>query len=165
MLSIGKLAVGQAKYYLDQAQGRVDAIDSVVGGAEDYYAGSGEAQGVWLGAGARELGLGLERAVAGAELRTILAGADPRTDASLRQATSPVRVAAYDLTFSAPKSVSVVFGIGDHELSGAVRGAHDRAGHGSRKRSGAAKESNLPTAGLRRPAGFEDRGVGRRIWL
>ena len=96
MLSIGKLAVGQAKYYLDQAQGRVDAIDSVVGGAEDYYAESDEAQGAWLGAGARELGLGLERAVAGAELRTILAGADPRTDEPLRQATSPVRVAAYD---------------------------------------------------------------------
>ena len=56
MLSIGKLAVGQAKYYLDQAQGRVDAVDSVVGGAEDYYAESDEAQGAWLGAGARELG-------------------------------------------------------------------------------------------------------------
>jgi len=38
-----------------------------------------------------------------------------------------VRVAGFDLTFSAPKSVSVVFGITDGELRGAVRGAHDRA--------------------------------------
>ena len=32
-------------------------------------------------------------------------------------------------------------------------------------RYGAAKESNLPTAGLRRPAGFEDRACARGIWL
>ena len=31
------------------------------------------------------------------------------------------RVAGFDLTFSAPKSVSVLFGIGDRELRGAVR--------------------------------------------
>ena len=37
------------------------------------------------------------------------------------------RVAGFDLTFSAPKSVSVLFGIGDRELRGAVRAAHDRA--------------------------------------
>jgi conjugative relaxase-like TrwC/TraI family protein len=125
MLSIGKLAAGQAKYYLDQAQGRVDVIDSVVGGAEDYYAGSGEAQGVWLGVGARELGL--ERAVTGAELRTVLAGEDPRSDVSLRRGSSPVRVAAFDLTFSAPKSVSVLFAVAEREVRTRVRDAHDRA--------------------------------------
>src|SRR6476646_8156712 len=32
-----------------------------------------------------------------------------------------------------------------------------RFGGGKSSRDGAAKESNLPTAGLRRPAGFEDR--------
>jgi hypothetical protein len=29
MLSIGKLVAGQAKYYLDQAEARVDVVDSV----------------------------------------------------------------------------------------------------------------------------------------
>ena len=57
MLSIGKLAAGQAKYYLDQANGRVDAIQTIAGGVEDYYTGPGEARGVWLGRGADELGL------------------------------------------------------------------------------------------------------------
>ena len=47
MLSIGKLALGQQKYYEKQvAQGR-----------DDYYTGRGEAPGEWTGAGARELGL------------------------------------------------------------------------------------------------------------
>ena len=35
MLSIGKLAAGQAKYYLDQAEVRVDVVQSVGSGIED----------------------------------------------------------------------------------------------------------------------------------
>ena len=49
MLSIGKLAAGQAKYYLDQAEVRVDVVDSVAGGVEDYFLGAPEARGQWLG--------------------------------------------------------------------------------------------------------------------
>lgn len=37
------------------------------------------------------------------------------------------RVPGFDLTFSAPKSVSVLFGVGDAELRAAIRDAHDRA--------------------------------------
>ncbi len=37
MLSIGKLARGQADDYLEQAKGRVDHATSVETGAEDYY--------------------------------------------------------------------------------------------------------------------------------
>ncbi len=57
MLSIGKLAAGQARYYLDQAEARVDVVASVGSGVEDYYAGGSEARGRWIGSGARELGL------------------------------------------------------------------------------------------------------------
>ena len=64
MLSIGKLAAGQAKYYLEQAQGRVDAIQSLASGAEDYYTHTSEARGVWLGCGAAQLEL---RGVVGAD--------------------------------------------------------------------------------------------------
>ena len=49
MLSIGKLAAGQAKYYLDQAEMRVDVVQSVGGGIEDYYLGPTEARGQWIG--------------------------------------------------------------------------------------------------------------------
>ena len=47
MLSIGKLSPGRADYYLD----------TVAKGAEEYYLGSGEAPGRWIGHGAELLGL------------------------------------------------------------------------------------------------------------
>ena len=47
MLSIGKLVVGQQRYYEQQ----------VAQGGDDYYSGRGEAPGRWAGAGARALGL------------------------------------------------------------------------------------------------------------
>src|SRR3954454_21339712 len=49
MLSIGKLARGQADYYLEQAKGRVDHATSVESGVEDYYLGGPDAKGYWLG--------------------------------------------------------------------------------------------------------------------
>jgi conjugative relaxase-like TrwC/TraI family protein len=122
MLSIGKLGTGQAKYDLDQAHGRVDVVRSVAGGAVDYYTRSGEARACGSVGGAHELRLVGE--VAEEQLRPLLDGIDPRTGEVLRQSTSPVRVAAFDLTFSAPKSVSVLYALGDTEV---VRAAHDRA--------------------------------------
>jgi conjugative relaxase-like TrwC/TraI family protein len=125
VLSIGKLSAGQAKYYLEQGEVRVDAVDSIGDGVEEYYAGGAEARGTWIGsAGAA---LGLSGPVDGDALRRVLSGLDPQDGSLLRSSSSPVKVAGFDLTFSAPKSVSVLFGIGDRELRDAVRGAHDRA--------------------------------------
>jgi hypothetical protein len=76
VLSIGKLAAGQAKYYLDQAEARVDVVASVGDGIEDYYVGGLEARGEWLGRAAVELGL--VGPVDGNALRLVLAGFDPR---------------------------------------------------------------------------------------
>ncbi len=101
MLSIGKLAAGQAKYYLDQAEERVDVAQSVGEGIEDYYLTPREARGQWIGAAARELGLSGD--VAPEALRNVLAGLDPRDGTPLRTSSSPARVAGFDLTFSAPK--------------------------------------------------------------
>src|SRR4051794_7115787 len=84
MLSIGKLAAGQAKYYLDQAQVRVDVVQSVGGGVEDYYVAPGEARGRWLGAAARELELNGD--VGPEQLRRVLEGLDPRDGSELRTA-------------------------------------------------------------------------------
>ena len=124
MLSIGKLSTGQHRYYLDQAEGRVDAVESVGDGVEEYYVGGSEARGEWLGAGARRLGL--SGAVDGEALRRVLAGEDP-SGAPMRASPVPVQVAGYDSTFSAPKSVSLLFGLGDHDVREQVRAAHDRA--------------------------------------
>ncbi|MDA0167526.1 relaxase domain-containing protein [Solirubrobacter taibaiensis] len=125
MLSIGKLAAGQAKYYLDQAEGRVDVVQSVGSGVEDYYVAPGEARGVWIGSAARDLGVDGE--VGADALRRVLEGLDPREGFELRTSSSRARVAGFDLTFSAPKSVSVLFGLDDEELRAGVRAAHDVA--------------------------------------
>ena len=62
---------------------------SVGQGVEDYYVAPGEARGVWIGAGARELGLG--GGVEPEALRRVLGGVDPRDDVPLRSSSSPAR--------------------------------------------------------------------------
>ena len=64
--------------------------------------------------------------VDGEALRRVLAGEDDEGE-QLRASRVPVSVAGYDLTFSAPKSVSVLFALGDADVREAVRAAHDRA--------------------------------------
>lgn len=116
MLSIGKLGVGQADYYL-QAVGQ---------GIEDYYAGTGEAPGRWLGAAASALALTGQ--VDADQLRAVLNGSKPDASGPLtRSGQGKSRVPGFDLTFSAPKSVSVLSGLGDEHVGRAVREAHEAA--------------------------------------
>src|SRR5688500_5078876 len=101
MLTIGKLAAGPTagRYYADQvAQGR-----------EDYYAGEGEALGAWIGTGAADLGL--EGSVSEQGIVRLLSAEDPATGEPLRQSLASGAVAGFDLTFRAPKSVGVLFGV------------------------------------------------------
>lgn len=124
VLSIGKLATGQANYYLEQAARRIDRATSVASGVEDYYLGGGEAAGEWIGSGI--IDLGLAGRVDDEPLHRVLAGEHPLTGAALR-ASSRARVPGFDLTFSAPKSVSVLFGICGDDVREAIRDAHDAA--------------------------------------
>ena len=93
MLSLAKLGRGSEGYYLE----------AVAKGAEDYYVGRGEAPGYWAGRGAELLGLDGE--VTPEALRAILAGTAP--DGSMLGAGNRT-VPGFDLTFSVPKSVSVL---------------------------------------------------------
>ncbi len=115
VLSIGKLVVGQQRYYEQQ----------VAHGRDDYYSGRGEAPGVWAGAGAGALGL--DGRVSAELFNALIAGADP-TDPSvaLRNWRAP-KVAALDLTFSAPKSVSVLLTVADPSVAGELIDAHEAA--------------------------------------
>ena len=124
MLSVGKLAAGQAGYYLDQAQGTTTRAQAVASGVEDYYLGGHEAKGRWAGAGAAALGLRGE--VADEPLLRVLAGEHPATGDPLGRVLASRRP-GFDLTFSAPKSVSVLFGIGDDRLRSTLQAAHDEA--------------------------------------
>src|SRR4051812_19927761 len=102
MLSVAKLAVGQERYYLEAAGDRVDAAESVGEGREDYYLDPSEARGRWVGGGAAQLGLA--GAVGAEQLRRLLAGVHPTKVLALRAGGAPLKVAAFDATFSAPKS-------------------------------------------------------------
>jgi conjugative relaxase-like TrwC/TraI family protein len=114
MISIGKLAAGGEDYYLE----------AVAAGVEDYYLGAGEAPGVWLaGAGA----LGLRGEVAADDLRVVLAGREPGGDQLAAAPPGRPRVPGYDLTFSAPKSISLLHALGEPAVQSEVLAAHEEA--------------------------------------
>jgi conjugative relaxase-like TrwC/TraI family protein len=116
VLSIGKLTVEQARYYERQvAQGR-----------DDYYSRRGESPGRWTGRGGEALGL-LGGVVDGEGFTALMEGRHPRTGEALRRVGGRSKVAAFDLTFSAPKSVSVLFAVGDPGLAGTLVEAHEAA--------------------------------------
>ncbi|MGE4426366.1 MAG: MobF family relaxase [Solirubrobacteraceae bacterium] len=130
-MSIGKLVPGQASYY----------EQSVAHGRDDYYSGHGEAPGQWTGAAATRLGL--VGRVDAARFNAMIAGIDPSDTTLRRTLLSKERkvrtingkrhapVAAYDLTFSAPKSISVLFALADPPVARELVAAHDVAVHGA----------------------------------
>ena len=113
MLSIAKLVARAEDYYLR----------TVAAGREEYYTGAGESPGYWLGQGATRLGLSGE--VAPADLRAVLAGVSPQGEILTAGGVADARrVAGFDLTFSAPKSVSLLYGLSGRDVSATVRAVH-----------------------------------------
>jgi conjugative relaxase-like TrwC/TraI family protein len=113
VLNIGKIRADKLDYLLN----------SVAQGAEDYYSGSGEAPGYWCGTGAALLGLSGE--VSAEELHRLLAGQHPATGDVLR--STDAKIPGFDLTFRAPKSVAVLWGLGTDEVRITIRECHDAA--------------------------------------
>jgi len=92
----------------------------------EYYASRDEALGRWTGRGAERLGL--EGTVTHEQLRSLLNGRDPRVGADLMERRwARQSVVAYDVTFSAPKSVSLLWAVGDEQTRAAVLRAHQAA--------------------------------------
>jgi conjugative relaxase-like TrwC/TraI family protein len=110
MLSIARLA--SPEYYLQE---------------HDYYAEGGDAVCVWLG---RARGrLGLLGAVTEADLKALFEGVDPKDLETplVQNAGSPSRRPGWDLTFSAPKSVSIVWALAPEPIRAAIAECHRRA--------------------------------------
>jgi len=122
VVSIGKLSADQGRYYLDQAAEPTTTADAVSSGVEEYYVGGLEAAGEWTGHGAADLRL--SGTVGADALNAVLAAVAPGTGEALRRNGS---IAGFDVTFSAPKSVSVLFAVGDPFIQRAVREAHRAA--------------------------------------
>jgi conjugative relaxase-like TrwC/TraI family protein len=115
VLSIGRLgAAGGADYYLDKVANSVD----------DYYLGRGEAPGRWIGAAANRLGLSGE--VEPDALRNLLVGMSASGD-DLGARLTVGRRPGYDLTFSAPKGVSLLWALGPEDVRESISIGHDRA--------------------------------------
>jgi conjugative relaxase-like TrwC/TraI family protein len=155
MLSIGRLGSGSADYYLS----------SVATGAEDYFLRQGEEPGRWLGGSAGALGLG--GLVGADDLRAVLDGRDPVDGTQLVRGPggARARTAGFDLTFKAPKSVSLLEALGDPRLRAEVSAAHAGAveaalayleDHAAFLRRGRGGHELVPAAGLV-AAGFTHR--------
>jgi conjugative relaxase-like TrwC/TraI family protein len=126
MVTITVLKSGVEEYFLGIAN-------------PDYYTAGGEPPGRWYGRGAEALGLAGK--VEAEAFCRVLAGADAEgqpllkvrkpkaksTADALRQADLPERVPGYDLCFSAPKSVSVLWAVGPRYLREAVEESFDSA--------------------------------------
>ena len=111
MLGIHGIGRDKADYYLSDL-----ALELPVAGP-----------GRWLGSAAS--GLGLTGTVQADHFTRVLEGRQPRSGVLL--GSGRASVGAFDLTFSAPKSVSVLFALAGADVADAVVAAHGRAVAGS----------------------------------
>ena len=124
----------------------------------EYYAGIGEAPGRWHGRGLEQLGLGAGGRVSEQQLEALFArGLHPLTGQRLGRAWRADGVTGYDLTFSAPKSVSALWALGSEDVAAAALGAHQAAvqaglayldAHASMSRKGTDGVEQIATGGL-----------------
>jgi conjugative relaxase-like TrwC/TraI family protein len=160
MLGMHRLSTGGAEYYLaDLAQ----ELPLPLG--PQRRADGGPA--AWSGRVAQ--GLGLRGAIDPEQLRAVLHGRHPTAGHRLR--SEQATVLGFDLTFSAPKSVSVVFALGGEEAARHVVAAHAEGVQGAlhymeshalsaRRGSGEVREI-VPTTGL--VAASFTHGVNRNL--
>jgi conjugative relaxase-like TrwC/TraI family protein len=146
VLSVSGLSPARADYYVEQ----------VAAGFDEYYTGDQAEPGRWAGSAAERLGLG--GLVTPEAFRRLLDAEHPGTGEALGiPRTTSARVGGFDLCFSAPKSVSLAWALGEPEVSEAVAGAHDRAVDQAvtaieqevlRARRGAGGQRSVTTEGL-----------------
>lgn len=114
MLTVKDMGSGQVSYYTGLAR-------------EDYYTKGQEPPGVWLGSGAETLEL--TGTVKEAELKNVFRGFSPDGKTPLVQNAGKMdgklsRDPGWDLTFSAPKSVSIVWAVSGDQMRAQIEQAH-----------------------------------------
>ena len=114
-IGAGKGASATAKYYEDLAR-------------EDYYEHGGEPPGRYMGAGCEAYGIEAGAKVEDGELLALMRGYHPKTGEVIAKNAGENHKPGWDLTFSAPKSVSAIWaGAADAQLRRAISEAHARA--------------------------------------
>ena len=148
MLSSAKIGTSSWRYYTEGVACR----------ATEYYAGVGEAPGRWHGRGLEQLGLAAGAVVREPELEALFArGLHPSSGTRLGRAWRADGVTGFDLTFSAPKSVSALWALGDQGTAAEAMAAHRAAvraglayldGHAALSRRGTDGVEQVGSAGL-----------------
>jgi conjugative relaxase-like TrwC/TraI family protein len=128
--SLGKLVASQASYYTEQLRHSVGEDVPVLrgnanGGRADYYAGH-ESPSRWMGSGLHRLGLEVGAPVDNEVFTRLMDHRTPHGE-KMKVPRSHGKVAGFDHTFSAPKSVSLLYAYGDDEVRNAVVAAHRKA--------------------------------------
>ncbi len=122
MLSIKLIKAGSENYYLDLA-------------AEDYYFNGGEPPGKWIGSGCHFFGLEKDKTIQKEKFRRIFNGYHPELDpddaagklALVQNVGKENRRSAWDLCFSAPKSVSIIWSQASDEMQRRIQDLHHQA--------------------------------------
>lgn len=115
-ISLPRSAAGAVSYYLHLAEKN--------GRPDEYYTKEGDA-GIWLGSGAEHLGLAGE--VDGKQFAALAAGFAPDGSPMVQNAGGAKRVAGWDLTFSPPKSVDVIWSLAGEDMQKKIEDAQSRA--------------------------------------
>jgi len=141
-MSIRRMTLGEGYRYLMSSVARGDGAEHAASNLTRYYAETGTPPGLFLGRGLAGLdqGRGVEvGAVVSEEQLFRMLGMlqDPITAEQLGRAPIPAwtgegrtgrrPVAGFDLTFSVPKSVSVMWALADPQTQAAIHAAHVQA--------------------------------------
>jgi conjugative relaxase-like TrwC/TraI family protein len=134
VMSLHRLSGGSGFRYLMRHTASADQSRPPGVGLTEYYAASGNPAGRWLGSGLAGLaglasgGLAPGTVVTEPAMSAVFRGAvDPFTGQLLGRAPSAAGVAGFDLTFTVPKSVSVLWGLGDSHIRESIEVAHHAA--------------------------------------
>jgi conjugative relaxase-like TrwC/TraI family protein len=156
MLGMHRLTSNRAAYYLSDLARELPVAQ-----------GPQPIQAVWTGQVAAAMGL--HGAIDPDQFRAVLEGRHPHTGRSMR--SNRATVLGYDLTFSAPKSASVLYALGGEEVARHIVAAHMEAvgggltyleSHGiTATRGSGERREVVPTTGL--VAGSFTHGVSRNL--
>lgn len=143
------------KIHVVRPGGHLYYVNELIPGRAEGSLVAGESPGVWSGDGAA--GLGMTGTVEAQGFGEVLDGRDPWSGRTIRESRGHHSVSGYDLSFCAPKSVSLLHLLAPREIAGHVGAGHraavaeamdylQRTGLGVR-RSHRGVTSFLPTTG------------------
>lgn len=100
-------------YYAGLAADQLDRTGGASRGPVDYYLDPNEPPGRWWGSGCAALGLGVGGPVLPEQLRALLGARHPAGGSRLGRGFGDRSARGFDATFSAPKSVSVLWALSE----------------------------------------------------